>query len=75
MGTRTGLLAMIGALVLATGIGEARPPAASAAEVHPLLIGAELPEVALMSADGKAFDLSAAVAKQPTILIFYRGGW
>ena len=25
--------------------------------------------------DGKEFDLNAAVASQPTVLIFYRGGW
>lgn len=47
----------------------------SAADIRPLLIGATVPQVALQTADGKAFDLSGAVAKKPTVLIFYRGGW
>ena len=47
----------------------------SATDVHPLLIRSEVPDVALQSADGSAFDLAAAVKKQPSIVIFYRGGW
>lgn len=53
----------------------ARPVPASAADVRPLLIGASVPEVTLRTADGKAFDLSAAVSRKPVTLIFYRGGW
>jgi peroxiredoxin len=47
----------------------------SAQEVRPLLIGAEVPNVTLQTAEGKPFDLKAAAAKKPAILIFYRGGW
>ncbi len=47
----------------------------SANAVRPLLVGDSIPELELQTAGGKAFDLKQAVAKQLTILIFYRGGW
>lgn len=47
----------------------------SAGEVHPLLIGAKVPNLTLTAADGSRFDLNAAILKKPTVLIFYRGGW
>lgn len=49
--------------------------APSTAEVKPLAVGAPAPAVTVQSADGTAFDLGAALAEKPTILIFYRGGW
>ena len=48
---------------------------ASAGDVHPLLIGAAVPNLVLQTPDGKAFDLNQSVKEQPTVLIFYRGGW
>ena len=50
-------------------------PAASADAVTPALIGTQVPTVEVRDADGQPFDLKAAVAKAPTILVFYRGGW
>ncbi len=50
-------------------------PAATADAVTPALIGTQLPTVNLRDVDGKPFDLQAAVAKAPTVLVFYRGGW
>lgn len=47
----------------------------SATDVVPLDTGARVPKLTLKAVDGKAFDLNAAVAKKPTVLIFYRGGW
>lgn len=44
-------------------------------DISPLLIGETIPTASLMDASGKKFDLNAAVAAKPTILIFYRGGW
>lgn len=52
-----------------------KQPAASAEEVSPLLIGANVPNLTLKPVKGEPFDLNAAIARQPTILIFYRGGW
>ena len=49
--------------------------AASAADVNPLAAGDNLPAVVLKTASGQPFDLKAEVAKKPTVLIFYRGGW
>ncbi len=49
--------------------------APSAAEAKPLAVGATAPAVTVQDADGTAFDLGAALAEKPTILIFYRGGW
>jgi len=49
--------------------------AASATDVVPLDKGTNVPKLTLKTVDGKAFDLGAAVAKKPTVLIFYRGGW
>ena len=50
-------------------------PASSPESVQPLLIGATVPPLTLRSTNGEPFDLGQAIAKQPTILIFYRGGW
>ena len=49
--------------------------ATAATDVVPLDKGAAVPKLTLKGVDGKAFDLNAAVAKKPTVLIFYRGGW
>jgi len=71
----------IRALSLAASLGLAVVPAVatgvpgSAAEVRPLLIGSEVPDVTLKTLDGADFELRAAVARKPTVLIFYRGGW
>lgn len=43
--------------------------------VCPLLNGQKIPTLNLNTLENKSFDLSAAIAKKPTILIFYRGGW
>lgn len=51
------------------------PLPASPRDICPLLLGAKLPQLTLTTADGKPFDLNAAIAQKPTILVFYRGGW
>ena len=49
------------------------PP--SPQDVCPILTGTTIPAVTLRTADGEAFDLNAAVSQQPSVLVFYRGGW
>ena len=49
--------------------------ATSAEEICPLLPGMEVPDVELVTTDGKSFSLKSETASQPSILIFYRGGW
>jgi peroxiredoxin len=44
-------------------------------DISPLLIGEKIPLVNIPASDGKLFDLNANIAEQPTILLFYRGGW
>jgi peroxiredoxin len=42
----------------------------------PLLAGASVPANSLVKdLRGKSFDLNAAIAAKPTVLVFYRGGW
>lgn len=44
--------------------------------VKPLQAGEKIPDgIVLHDRNGTPFNLSAAVAEQPTLLIFYRGGW
>lgn len=49
--------------------------AASAAEIHPILVGAELPDVTLKNIDSQTVKLRDIAAQKPSVLIFYRGGW
>jgi len=53
------------------------PPlvAATAEEVKSLQVGDIIPDVTLTNADGSEFKLKQLVKNQPTVLIFYRGGW
>jgi peroxiredoxin len=44
-------------------------------DISPLLTGENIPQVTLVNAAGEPFNLNAAVASKPTILVFYRGGW
>jgi len=54
----------------------AGPPAADSPDkTTPITVGRPVPAVTLTTVDGKAFDLRKSVAAQPTVLIFYRGGW
>jgi peroxiredoxin len=45
-------------------------------DVSPLLIGEKIPaSIVIPDNKGTMFNLNEAIAKKPTILIFYRGGW
>jgi hypothetical protein len=57
------------------GTGADEPAPATAQAVCPIMIGQALPRLTLNDLEGAAFDLNAAAAEKPTILIFYRGGW
>lgn len=66
------LLSAIAGAAIPVTAGE---PASSAEETSPLPVGASIPRLELTSSEGQPFDLNAAVAAKPTILILYRGGW
>jgi len=59
--------------------GLARPESTFAADAMAkttwLEAGARVPAVTVLTATGEKVDLLAATTKQPTVLIFYRGGW
>lgn len=48
---------------------------ASPRDVRPILIRDRLPKMTLMKVDGAPCSLIATVARKPTVLVFYRGGW
>jgi len=52
------------------------PEAASSAEkIQALKVGDTIPDVTLTNPDGIIFKLKKLIQNQPTVLIFYRGGW
>ena len=44
-------------------------------DISPLLVGETIPDVTLRTASGETVSLLTEVAKKPTLLVFYRGGW
>jgi hypothetical protein len=68
-------VATLAAFLAITPSWAAGTVADAADQVQPLLIGATVPALELQSGEGESFDLGAAFAKQPTIVVFYRGGW
>lgn len=57
-----------------TGVWAAEVPE-SAADVEPIGVGEVVPDMTLRDASGDTHELRALVSEQPTVLIFYRGGW
>lgn len=49
--------------------------ASSAEEICPVREGMELPDLTVFSIEGEPFNINEAVARQPTVLVVYRGGW
>jgi hypothetical protein len=74
---RKAMLSLCCGLLLIAGVeeGYAQSVPDSAEKVHPLLVGAQVPDVSFKKPDGSNFDLRKAAADRPVILIFYRGGW
>ena len=67
---------VLGVLVAASWADTQEPfVAESPDQIRPLMIGAHIPDVTLVTPDHKPVVLRDVLAKQPTILIYYRGGW
>jgi peroxiredoxin len=64
-------------LSLALGAGAlAQPPVPDTAEkVSPLAVGSKVPKVNVKTMEDKTIELPRLLSAQPTVLIFYRGGW
>ena len=43
--------------------------------VRPLLIGQNIPDLPALDKDGNRHSLLELIARKPTVIIFYRGGW
>jgi hypothetical protein len=66
----------LGVLAASSWAGTQGPFIAEGPEqIRPLMIGAHIPDVTLVTPDHQPVVLRDALAKQPTILIYYRGGW
>jgi peroxiredoxin len=65
----------LAALAALVAVASAAALAPSAEAVQPLAVGEAAPAFTLPDAAGKSFDLAAAFAARPTVLVFYRGGW
>ena len=65
------LLLSLGSQVAAESTKVANAPD----QICPILIGSSLPAITVQDLEGKSFDLNKAVAKKPTVLIYFRGGW
>ena len=57
------------------GTASAAEVPSHASEVCSIPIGSSVPAVTVRDLDGNETDLHSLVTEQPTILIFYRGGW
>jgi peroxiredoxin len=70
-------LAVLAAMGTSTPVaaGDYADLPASADAICPRMTGQSLPPLSLTTASGEAFDVTAAVAARPTVLVFYRGGW
>lgn len=69
------IIAALLSLVLAFGASAGKAVAPTAEDTKPLKAGDTIPDVTVKTADGKPVNLKEAVAGQPAVLIFYRGGW
>jgi peroxiredoxin len=51
------------------------PVAQKPSDICPLKVGSHIPDVDLATIDGTTTNLRDRAREQPTILVFYRGGW
>lgn len=49
--------------------------AETANDISPLLIGEVIPDVKVSTLDEKDVNVHTLISEEPTVLIFYRGGW
>jgi peroxiredoxin len=79
--TRNSLILALGLAIIAVVGGCAKGTtrqagvAASPTDVQPVLVGTQVPNVALKDTSGKEVELGSLLARKPTILVVYRGNW
>ena len=62
-------------VLLISTFSTAQDYAMSDEEVNPVLISSTIPDVSVKNTDGENLNLRDIVKDQPTIFVFYRGGW
>lgn len=72
--TKLKSISILAILVFVSTLANAQLPN-NAEDISPLLIGEKLPETTLLDNSGKSVNLNEEIAKQKTVLVFYRGGW
>lgn len=65
------MISLLSALLMMPLTDKAQKPE----ETCPLTEGSTIPDVSLTSMDGEEVQVSSLVTEQPTLLVFYRGGW
>ncbi|MEQ9091304.1 MAG: peroxiredoxin-like family protein [Balneola sp.] len=68
-------LSVLTFVLLISASSIAQDYAMSAEEVNPVLISSTIPDVSVKNTDGENLNLRDIVKDQPTIFVFYRGGW
>lgn len=69
------LLAGVLTSLYSFNVALAQDYAQKAEDVNPLLVSSEIPDVELKNIDNETVRLKELVSQQPSILVFYRGGW
>jgi peroxiredoxin len=67
------MLSLLNSIVATTGQAETSPTSPN--DVNPIEVGAQVPQVAVQTAQGKTIQLRELSDGTPTVFIFYRGGW
>ncbi len=68
------LLLTVLSFLLSSGISAQALPD-SPTKVNPILINSTIPDVSLKNIEGEDVKLRELAAQQPTMIVFYRGGW
>lgn len=69
------LIPVLALFLLIPTYATAQDYAMSAEEVNPVLISSTIPDVTVKNTGGNNLNLRDIVKDQPTIFVFYRGGW
>lgn len=68
-------LILLTSVLMIPGAFKLRATPVDANEVNPVEVGSTAPDVILAGSDNTTVSLHALAAKNPIVLIFYRGGW
>ena len=62
-------------IALSINLSAADLTPASPNEIRPVLLSMPVPEVSLLTVEGKSVSLKSQLNGKPTVIVFYRGGW